>query len=137
MPRVTGILETAIHVENVAKSARFYEDLFGFEKMLENERICAFAVPGRDVFLLFKRGATLEPLVMPGGIIPPHGSEGVLHFAFAIERADLEPWEKKLREKGIPLESKVQWEEGGVSLYFRDPDNHVVELATPGTWPNY
>ena len=22
-------------------------------------------------------------------------------------------------------------------VYFRDPDGHLVELATPGLWPNY
>ncbi len=137
MPQVTGILETALHVEDVARSARFYQVLFGFEKMAENERMCAFAVPGRDVFLLFKRGATLTPLQIPGGVIPPHNSEGQLHFAFAIPASDLEAWEKRLGEKGIAIESKVHWEEGGVSLYFRDPDNHLVELATPGLWPNY
>jgi catechol 2,3-dioxygenase-like lactoylglutathione lyase family enzyme len=31
----------------------------------------------------------------------------------------------------------VQWEGGGTSLYFRDPDGRSVELATPGIWPTY
>jgi hypothetical protein len=35
------------------------------------------------------------------------------------------------------VESKVVWPLGGHSLYFRDPDNHVVELATPGIWSIY
>jgi hypothetical protein len=26
---------------------------------------------------------------------------------------------------------------GGTSLYFRDPDDHFVELATPGLWSIY
>ena len=30
--------------------------------------------------------------------------------------------------------SVVVWEAGGRSLYFRDPDGHLLELATPGVW---
>jgi catechol 2,3-dioxygenase-like lactoylglutathione lyase family enzyme len=31
----------------------------------------------------------------------------------------------------------VRWPRGGESIYFRDPDGHLVELATPGLWDNY
>jgi catechol 2,3-dioxygenase-like lactoylglutathione lyase family enzyme len=46
-------------------------------------------------------------------------------------------WEQRLADAGIAIESRVRWGLGGESLYFRDPDNHLVELATPGTWPSY
>ncbi|PYK92782.1 MAG: glyoxalase, partial [Verrucomicrobia bacterium] len=26
------------------------------------------------------------------------------------------------------------WESEARSLYFRDPDGHMIELATPGIW---
>ncbi len=26
---------------------------------------------------------------------------------------------------------------GGTSLYFRDPDGHLLELVTPGIWSIY
>jgi catechol 2,3-dioxygenase-like lactoylglutathione lyase family enzyme len=137
MPQVTGILETALHVDDVARAARFYQDLFGFESMAQNDRFCAFAVPGRGVLLLFKRGGTLTPIETPEGVIPPHDSQGMLHFALAIPRDEVGAWERRLAEKGIAMESKVRWELGGESLYFRDLDNHLVELATPGIWPNF
>jgi catechol 2,3-dioxygenase-like lactoylglutathione lyase family enzyme len=35
------------------------------------------------------------------------------------------------------VESRVTWLRGGTSLYFRDPDGHSLEVATPGLWPNY
>ncbi|MEP7038442.1 MAG: glyoxalase, partial [Acidobacteriota bacterium] len=35
------------------------------------------------------------------------------------------------------IESKVKWERGGTSIYFRDPDKHLLELATPGLWTIY
>ena len=58
-------------------------------------------------------------------------------FAFAIDTGDVAAWETRLSELGIAIESRVTWERGGLSLYFRDPDNHLVELATPGIWPIY
>ena len=136
-PRVTAVLETCLHVEDVEKSARFYEKLFGFKRMAGDARFCAFDVAKGSVLLLFLRGGTLEPVRIPGGLIPPHDGSGRMHFAFAIPAEDLTAWESRLTLAGIPIESRVNWQEGGVSLYFRDPDEHLVELATPGIWPNY
>jgi catechol 2,3-dioxygenase-like lactoylglutathione lyase family enzyme len=76
-------------------------------------------------------------VVIPGGIIPPHETRGAGHLAFAISTDALEAWRLRLREREIALESEVQWDRGGTSLYFRDPDANLLELATPGVWPNY
>jgi catechol 2,3-dioxygenase-like lactoylglutathione lyase family enzyme len=147
MPRVTGVLETCLYVADVERSARFYERLFGFERMVSDERFCAFAVTAenprgqeiaaRAVLILFRQGATAQPIVLPGGVIPGHDGIGQLHFAFAIRAEDLPAWEKRLAETGVAIESRVHWELGGDSLYFRDPDGHLAELATPGIWPIY
>ena len=137
MPRITGVLETCIHVEDVARSAHFYESLFGFRRLAFDERFCAFDVAGRDVLLLFRRGGTSEPVMLPGGVIPPHDGSGHLHFALAIPADEFATWEERLRDSGVAIESRVKWPPGGESLYFRDPDNHLVELATPGTWAIY
>ncbi len=137
MPRVTGVLETCIHVEDVARSAHFYERLFGFHRLGSDERFCAFDVAGRDVLILFRRGGTSEAVALPGGVIPPHGGSGHLHFAFAIPAEDFRAWEQRLSEAGVKIESRVKWSGGGESLYFRDPDDHLVELATPGIWATY
>ena len=137
MPKVTRVLETCLHVKDVARSGRFYERLFGFSRMDSNERYCAFDAGGGSVFLLFLEDGTGEPLPTAGGVIPPHGGNGDLHLAFAIRAEDFGDWEKRLSEEGIAIESRVRWEGGGNSLYFRDPDHHLVELTTPGTWPSY
>jgi catechol 2,3-dioxygenase-like lactoylglutathione lyase family enzyme len=137
MPRVTGVLETCIHVKDIERSADFYERLFGFRRLGFDERFCAFDVAGRDVLILFRRGGTSESVTLPGGVIPPHGGSGHLHFAFAIPAEDLRAWEQRLGEAGVKIESRVKWSRGGESLYFRDPDDHLVELATPGIWATY
>lgn len=136
-PKIAGVIETAIHVENVERSASFYEKVFGFARMQSDDRFCAFDVGGRDVFLLFRRNGTPEPIPTPGGMIPPHDGSGRMHFAFAIAAADWGAWLAKLAAAEIKTESIVNWPAGGRSVYFRDPDGHLVELATPGMWPNY
>ena len=87
--------------------------------------------------MLFLRGATREPVRLSGGLIPPHDGSGHLHFAFAIPSGELPAWERRLGETGVAVESRVKWPLGGESIDFRDPDDHLVELATPGIWPNY
>ena len=91
----------------------------------------------RDVLLLFLEGGTPVAVETPGGSIPPHDAHGQMHFALAVAAADLPAWERRLAERGIEIESRVHWSRGGTSLYFRDPDGHLVELATPGLWDNY
>ena len=130
-PRTDGILESSLYVSDVPRSVRFYENLFGFRVILEfGERGCAIQAGARQVLLLFKKGASR-------GIQSPHDGDGELHIAFAIASDELATWESWLQTKGIAVEEKRKWELGGWSLYFRDPDRHLVELATPGTWPIY
>ena len=137
MPSVNGILETALYVSDVAKAAAFYRRLFGFAALLESERLIALDIAGRDVLLLFQSGATEEPFVTDGGVIPPHGPGGANHFAFAISAVDIADWRNQLTQNNITIESEVRWPQGAESIYFRDLDNNLVELITPGFWANY
>jgi catechol 2,3-dioxygenase-like lactoylglutathione lyase family enzyme len=126
-----------LYVADVQRAADFYHRLFGFRALISNERIAALDVEGKQVLLLFKHGASSEPMDMPGGVLPGHDGEGTTHFAFAIRESDLEPWEHWLAKQDVEVESKVEWEEGGRSLYFRDLDGHLLELASPGLWETY
>jgi catechol 2,3-dioxygenase-like lactoylglutathione lyase family enzyme len=51
--------------------------------------------------------------------------------------ASLTPTPAPLRAPGRALEGRTKWPRGGESIYFRDPDGHLLELATPGLWPGY
>jgi catechol 2,3-dioxygenase-like lactoylglutathione lyase family enzyme len=137
MPQITGVLETALYVEDVERSAQFYRDLFGFEPMVQDQRFCAMNVAGKQVLLLFRIGSSAGPLEIPGGTIPGHAGSGTTHLAFSIDKAELDPWRERLGAQGVAIESTVSWPMGGVSLYFRDPDQHLLEMVTPGLWPIY
>jgi catechol 2,3-dioxygenase-like lactoylglutathione lyase family enzyme len=70
-------------------------------------------------------------------MIPPHDGVGREHVAFAIPAAAETAWQRRLEERGIVIESTVDWPRGGRSLYFRDPDQHLLEVITPGCWSIY
>jgi len=130
-PQTEGLLESSLYVGDVTVSARFYEKIFGFPVISDfGERGCAMRAGDRQVLLLFKKGASLA-------ISSPHDGDGELHIAFAISAAELARWEAWLAEHGIAVEEKRTWERGGQSLYFRDPDRHLIEVATPGVWLIY
>jgi len=130
-PKTDGILESSLYVIDVPSSIRFYQETFGFSVITEfGERGCAMQAGAHQVLLLFKKGASRT-------ISSPHDGDGELHLAFAIPTNELSTWESWLQKKGIAVEEKRRWERGGWSLYFRDPDRHLIELATPGTWSVY
>jgi catechol 2,3-dioxygenase-like lactoylglutathione lyase family enzyme len=136
-PRLDRVLETALYVDDLARAAAFYEGLLGLPVLTSDSRFRAYDVGGASVLLVFQRGATLETVRMPGGTIPPHDGHGPLHIAFAIGADQLADWEKRLTESGIAIEGRTDWRRGGHSVYFRDPDGHLLELATPGLWATY
>ncbi|PYV45994.1 MAG: glyoxalase [Acidobacteria bacterium] len=137
MPNLVSVLETSLYVEDLDRSVHFYRTLFNFAELNADTRFCALNVAGHQVLLLFRRGSSHLPTQIPGGIIPPHGGSGSLHLAFSVCASDLPDWEKKLRDQNVSIESRVHWPRGGQSIYFRDPDDHLIELVTPGCWLIY
>jgi len=136
-PPLQRILEFGIYVEDVARSIEFYGRVFGLPVLVSNERIGALDVEGKQVLLIFKIGGSAERVETEQGILPAHDGEGTTHFAFAIGAEDLSAWEAWLGEQNVEIESKMAWERGGCSVYFRDPDGHLLELVTPGVWATY
>ncbi len=126
-----------IPTTDLARAERFYEDVLGLPVLSSDARFRAYDVGGRSVLLLFRRGATLTTVKLPGGTIPPHDGHGPLHIAFAIAAEELTAWERRLEERGIAIEGRTAWPRGGHSLYVRDPDGHLLEFATPGLWAIY
>jgi catechol 2,3-dioxygenase-like lactoylglutathione lyase family enzyme len=130
-PKTKGILESSLYVTDLARSVHFYEKIFGFRVISDfGGRGCAMEAGDRQVLLLFKKGASRA-------VQSPHDGDGELHLAFAIAAPELATWEAWLAENGIELEETRAWELGGHSLYFRDPDRHLLEVATPGVWSIY
>jgi len=123
MPRIIGILETALYVSVLTKSIEFYERLFGFSNLGSSKRMAALRIAENQVLLLFKKGGSIN-------VIPPTDGDGNLHLTFAVRKSELYDWENLLIKFEILIETKKEWPAGGKSIYFRDPDGHLLELKT-------
>lgn len=133
-PAVEGVLETSLYARDLERTAAFYRDLFGFRALVDSPRLVAFEIAERSVLLVFQAGATERDVVEAGGVIPGHDGHGRLHLAFSIKADDLAAWRERLAERGVEIVGEFRWPRGGTSLYMRDPDGALVELATPGLW---
>ncbi len=135
--KITGLLESSLYVDDMERSVDFYERVLRLEPMLRSERLTAFDAGSSGVLLVFRRGASVADMPSPIGVVPGHDGSGPLHMAFAITLDSYDAWYRRLAEHGVAIYSEVRWPRGGRSLYFHDPDAHLVELATPGLWDNY
>ena len=80
-PKLTGILETALYVDDVERAGEFYQRLFGFERIAGDLRLVALSVLGRQVLLVCQRGASLALGATA------HDASGQQHLCFAVEAA--------------------------------------------------
>jgi catechol 2,3-dioxygenase-like lactoylglutathione lyase family enzyme len=137
MPKLDRVLETVLYVADLEQAATFYSDVLGLVCIHADHRMRAYDVGGKGVLLLFPQGQSLQSIETPGGPIPPHDGQGPMHVAFSISADELDEWQRHLADNGVPLEGCTQWPRGGVSVYFRDLDGHLLEIATPGLWKGY
>jgi glyoxalase family protein len=90
----------------------------------------------RDRVFVFEMGqggpqAELHVAVRPDLPAAHPGSGGVHHVAFRSPDQDYDAWTSRLRELGVPNSGKVDrfWFR---SLYFREPNGILFEIATDG-----
>jgi catechol 2,3-dioxygenase-like lactoylglutathione lyase family enzyme len=127
---IQAIIETAIYVDDLDATERFYRDIFDLRVIAKE--------PGRHVFFQVGTSSVLRAFIAEATIKAsektPHGAKGPGHFAMGIDAQSLDAWRKKLQENSIAIEDEVTWPQGGRSIYFRDPAGNSVELVTPGVW---
>jgi lactoylglutathione lyase len=126
---VQGLFETHLTVSNLQRSIKFYQDIVGLQLAPEvSERNAAF-------FWIGNSKHSMLGLWSFGDI--PMGLN--LHIAFEVAIDDLLEAPNRLRLNGVtPLSffgaettepSVIGWMPAA-AIYFRDPDNHLIEYLT-------
>ena len=121
MFKVQGIDHVGLAVRDVEKSVEWYRELFGLERLYENvwgnfpgvvgignTSVAFFPIDDPDIKL---------PIGLP-----------IHHLAFRIDRVNFKAAQETLRQKGIEFE--FQDHKIVHSIYFYDPDGHLIELTT-------
>ena len=86
----------------------------------------------RHVWFATPEGALVTFMEYPQLPAPVIGPGATHHFALVVDSADeLEGWRDYLRGQGVECTDVL--DRGAFrSIYIRDPDGHIVELATSG-----
>lgn len=128
-PPLLQIKETCIYVKDLDRSLTYYRDVLGLE--------CFSFVGGSHAF--FKAGSSVLLCFDPTSSrlkegLPRHFGSGELHFAFEVDKRHYDQWLQWLKVREVPVEHEHTWPGGYRSFYFRDPDQHCVEIIEAGMW---
>jgi|TARA_B110000881_G_scaffold117955_1_gene103533 catechol 2,3-dioxygenase-like lactoylglutathione lyase family enzyme len=122
-----GLDHFALNVKDMNKAEEFYTQILGFEvihrtetqaglKHIEvdagNVAIALFESPDLD---LEKAHKTMT-------------EDGYLHFAFGASYDQFDATLQSLKQKGVIMDGEPRDWGNSVSVYFRDPDDHQLEI---------
>jgi catechol 2,3-dioxygenase-like lactoylglutathione lyase family enzyme len=126
--QIQGVHHVTAIAADAERTIAFYRDLLGLGIVQDGPsdddpraRHVWFGTPDGALVSFMEYPQLPRPVVGPGA---------THHFALAVGSAEeLEGWREYLRGRGV--ETTDVLERGPFrSLYLRDPDGHVVELAT-------
>lgn len=124
------VLETCLYVDNLDAAHEFYTRVLGLEAIHQEENRHIFYKCSHGMFLIFNADVTGQE----DQEVPPHGAVGIQHVAFAMKEGNVESWREHLKKENVAIERELTWPNQGHSIYFRDPANNSIELATGRIW---
>jgi catechol-2,3-dioxygenase len=127
-----GLAELVLIVEDVRASARFYEDVVGLTPETEVSEEWAWFWAGKTGVkqrVALHRGSLLFEEHSP---LPEGERFGRVHFAFEVDRADLEREVERVRSTGLDVHGPVEFDwMDARAYYFYDPDGNLLEFWSP------
>jgi glyoxalase family protein len=121
---IVGIHHVALVSGELERSRDYYTRVLGLRPLAEEDGT------------LWLGGADGAPLLSvrarPGAPAGHEGVGGMHHFALLVETRDgLLQWKRRLTDHGVPVTGPLD-RHYFESIYHRDPDGQVIEIATRG-----
>ena len=126
--QIRGLGPVVLSVRKPASTARILRELLGFEFV----RTYVWSDRETSVYRCGEEGGASREIHItaePDAPVARQGAGAVHHLALRTKRSDYDAWLRRLAESGIPSSGPVDrfWFR---SLYFRDPNGILFELAT-------
>jgi catechol 2,3-dioxygenase-like lactoylglutathione lyase family enzyme len=116
--RTFGLTHVALAVKHPARSAQFYQLVFGMVPVYESPDFVQMQTPGSRDVLVFERRS--EEAGRAGGI---------MHFGFRLQRPeDIDRAREAVIAAGGTIHDTGEFVPGEPYLFFRDPDGYEVEI---------
>ncbi len=122
--QLEGIDHVAIGVRDIERSAKWYTEVLGFERLHEGmwDGVPTFISKGDTGIALFPAKPDAKPTSSS------HRELRMLHLAFRANRKNFLAAQRELEKRGIEFE--FQDHDISHSIYFHDLDGHVLEITT-------
>jgi catechol 2,3-dioxygenase-like lactoylglutathione lyase family enzyme len=127
--KANHIFETVLYCEDLGAAKHFYANILGLDLFRETELYLGFRLL-RSILLIFNPKLSAEK----DRPIPSHGTNSYGHIAFVASQEEIWQWKDHLEKHGIEIEKLHNLENGGSSLYVRDPAGNSVEFTLPTIW---
>ncbi len=119
MPVATrGLNHLALAVRDPERAFRFYREVFGVEESWRGADSIEAHGPGRHDYLVFEKA-------------PAQAGRkgGVQHFGFVlVDPAAIRRAEAVIKKAGGTIVERGEFQPGEPYVFFRDPDNYLVEI---------
>ncbi len=125
----TQIKETSLYVEDLDRTEAFYSGKLQLEVIAKSEGRHVFFKAGSSVLLCFIAESTGKDENLPA-----HFGEGNMHIAFEVPEETYEEIKAEILSSDIEIEHEQHWSDEYRSFYFRDPDDHSIEIVPAGMW---
>lgn len=122
--QLEGIDHVAVGVRDIERSAKWYIEVLGFERLHEGVwgGVPTFVGKGNTGIALFPASPDAKSTAST------HRAIRILHLAFRANRENFLAAQQELTKSGIKFEFEDH--EISHSIYFRDPDGHQLEITT-------
>jgi catechol-2,3-dioxygenase len=122
--QLEGIDHVALSVRDIERSANWYIEVLGFERLHEGmwDGVPTFIGKGNTGIALFSASPDAK------STSPTRRDIRMLHLAFRANRENFLTAQRELQKRSIKFE--FQDHEISHSIYFSDPDGHQLEITT-------